>query len=68
MDFLENYISLKGNSIKYLSKSTKQKARIRVFSFHPSKKVVVIYHFMQKKSFLSQELVVCGEGMQSFSI
>jgi hypothetical protein len=46
------YFKLKRNPIKCFIKSTKQKEQIRVFSFHPSKKVVNVYHFMQKKSFL----------------
>ena len=41
-------VRLKCNSIKYLGKTTKLKGRMRVFSFHPSKKVVIIYHFIQK--------------------
>lgn len=40
----------KGNCIKFLYKSTRQIALIRVFSFLPAKKVVLIYQFMQKKS------------------
>jgi hypothetical protein len=40
----------KSNCIKFLNKSTRQIALIRVFSFLPAKKVVLIYQFMQKKS------------------
>ena len=38
------------NYIRFLYKSTLQIAPIRVFSFLPAKKVVIIYHFIHKKS------------------